>query len=59
MFHLYFAESIRRGHERDVRAHAARARLAAIVQCCRPSRLAAVIRGLRARTTARHDPVCC
>jgi hypothetical protein len=55
----YFAESIRREHEHDVRVHAARARLVAIVRCCRPSRLASGLRALRARMTARRDPVCC
>jgi hypothetical protein len=55
----YFAESIRRDHEHTVQAHAARARLAAIVRCCRPSRLVAGLRALRARVTTRHDPVCC
>ena len=59
MTHPYFSQSIARERERAVRAGAARARLAAIATCCRPSRIAATLRMLRDRMTARRAVACC
>jgi len=57
--HPYFAESIVRAHDQDVRDRAARGRLAAIARCCRPSLFVAAFRALRDQVTARRVPVCC
>lgn len=47
MTHPYVAEALVRDREREARATARRARLAALIACCRPSRLVAGMRRLR------------
>jgi hypothetical protein len=59
MTHPYLAAGLAREHERDLRAAAARARLAAIANCCRPSRLLRAARTIGPRFERPSATPCC
>lgn len=59
MTHPIISQLVAADRQRQLAADAARYRLAAIASCCRPSRIAAVARALRARLTAPRRPTAC
>jgi hypothetical protein len=60
MFHPELVDAMARSHVGDLRAAAARDRLARIAACCRPSAIARALRDLRERLTVRTDaPAAC
>ena len=59
MMHPYIAAGLAHERERELRTSPARARLVALANCCRPSRIKAITSRLAGRLPAAGAEPCC